>query len=70
MPLRKFLIWTTFGSLIWIVLLTYAGFFFGENYLIIENYLDQVKFFLKPISVCRRPLAIGRFGEKISFFKI
>jgi alkaline phosphatase len=51
MPLRKFLIWTTFGSFIWISLLTYAGFLFGENYLIIETYLDQIKFFIKPILI-------------------
>ena len=51
MPLKKFLIWTTFGSLIWVVLLTYAGFLFGENYLIIETYLDQIKFFVKPILI-------------------
>ena len=49
MPLRKFLIWTTFGSFLWVALLTYAGFLFGENYPIIETYLDQIKFFLKPI---------------------
>ena len=49
MPLRKFLIWTTFGSFIWVALLTYAGFLFGENYPIIENYIDQIKYILKPI---------------------
>ncbi|KGF85687.1 DedA family protein [Prochlorococcus marinus] len=49
MPLRKFLIWTTLGSLIWVALLTYAGYFFGENYQIIETYLDQIKYFVKPI---------------------
>ena len=51
MPLRKFLIWTTFGSLIWIVLLTYAGYIFGENYLIIANYLDRIKYFIKPFFI-------------------
>ena len=51
MPLRKFLIWTTLGSLIWVGLLTYAGYFFGENYPIIETYLDQIKYVLKPILV-------------------
>ena len=51
MPVRKFLIWTTFGSFIWVVLLTYAGFVFGENYPIIEAYLDQIKFFVKPILI-------------------
>jgi len=44
MPLRKFLIWTTFGSLIWVAILTYAGYLFGENYPIIETYLDQIKY--------------------------
>ena len=49
MPLRKFLIWTTFGSFIWVTLLTYAGYLFGENYPIVETYLDQIKYVLKPI---------------------
>ena len=51
MPLRKFLIWTTLGSLIWVTLLTYAGYLFGENYLIIETYLDQIKYVVKPILI-------------------
>ena len=51
MPLRKFLIWTTFGSLIWVVLLTYAGYLFGENYPIVETYLDQIKYVVKPILI-------------------
>ena len=51
MPLRKFLIWTTLGSLIWVLLLTYAGYIFGENYPIIEIYLDQIKYFVKPILI-------------------
>jgi len=51
MPLRKFLIWTTFGSLIWVALLTYAGYFFGDIYPIIETYLDQIKYVVKPILI-------------------
>ena len=51
MPLRKFLIWTTFGSFIWVALLTYAGYLFGENYQIIETYLDQIKYVVKPILI-------------------
>ena len=51
MPLRKFLIWTSLGSLIWVAVLTYAGFVFGENYQIIETYLDQIKYILKPILI-------------------
>ncbi len=49
MPIRKFLLWTTLGSLIWVVLLTYAGYSFGENYQIIETYLNQSKYVIKPI---------------------
>ena len=51
MPLRKFLIWTTFGSFIWVALLTYAGYLFGENYSIIEIYLERIKYFVKPILI-------------------
>ncbi|KGF95032.1 DedA family [Prochlorococcus marinus str. MIT 9201] len=51
MPLRKFLIWTTFGSFIWVAFLTYAGYLFGENYPIIETYLDQIEYVIKPILV-------------------
>ena len=51
MPLRKFLIWTTFGSLIWVALLSYAGYLFGENYPVIETYLDQIKYVIKPILI-------------------
>jgi len=51
MPLRKFLIWTTFGSFIWVALLTYTGYLFGENYQIIETYLDQIKYIVKPILI-------------------
>ncbi len=51
MPLRKFLIWTTFGSFIWVVLLTYTGYLFGENFQIIETYLDRVKYVVKPVLI-------------------
>ena len=51
MPLRKFLIWTTFGSFIWVALLTYAGYLFAENYSIVETYLDQIKYVVKPFLI-------------------
>ena len=51
MPLKKFLVWTTLGSLIWVTLLTYAGYIFGEKYPIIETYLNQIKYFIKPILI-------------------
>ena len=49
MPFRKFLIWTSLGSLIWVIALTIAGYLFGENYVLIESYIDNFKVFLKPI---------------------
>ena len=51
MPLKKFLIWTTLGSLIWTAFLAYAGYLVGEKYLIIEKYIYQIKLFIKPILV-------------------
>ena len=49
MPLNKFLIWTTFGSLIWVVFLSSAGYIFGENYETIGLYIDNYKIILKPL---------------------
>ena len=51
MPLRKFLIWTTLGSLIWVGILTYAGFILGDNWKVIESYIDQIKYVVKPILI-------------------
>ena len=49
MPLKRFIIWTTLGSLIWVVLLSLLGYLFGENYRIIESYVDNFKSFIKPL---------------------
>ena len=51
MPINKFLIWTSLGSLIWVVFLTTAGYLFGENYEIIGSYIDNFKVILKPIFI-------------------
>ena len=51
MPLRKFLLWTTLGSLILVAILTYSGYLFGENYLIIQTYLDQIKYIVMPFLI-------------------
>ena len=51
MPLRKFLLWTTLGSLIWVFLLSLLGYLFGENYRIIETYIDNLKIFIKPLFI-------------------
>ena len=51
MPLKKFLIWTSFGSLIWVILLSVSGYIFGENYRAIESYIDNFKIFIKPVFI-------------------
>ncbi len=67
MPLRKFLIWTTLGSLIWVALLTYSGYLFGENYPIIEIYVDKIKYIVKPLLIVIFAYFILKFLMK--FFK-
>ena len=51
MPLRKFLVWTTLGSLIWVAILTYAGFILGDRWQDIQSYLDQYKYVVKPVLI-------------------
>jgi len=67
MPLRKFLVWTTLGSLIWVVLLSLSGYIFGENYTNIETYLDNIKFFIKPILLVIIIFFILKFLKNIKF---
>ena len=43
MPLIPFLLYSTAGSLVWVSLITYAGYLLGENY-------EQVGVYLKPFS--------------------
>ena len=56
MPLNKFLIWTSLGSLIWVIFLTSAGYLFGENYEIIGLYIDNCLLYTSP-SPRDRPLS-------------
>tara|TARA_B100000674_G_scaffold41330_1_gene28788 strand:- start:157 stop:798 length:642 start_codon:yes stop_codon:yes gene_type:complete len=64
MPLKKFLVWTTLGSLIWVVLLSLLGYIFGENYKIIESYMDNFKVFIKPIFIIIFALFIFKYLKK------
>ncbi len=65
MPLGTFLIWTTLGSLIWIIALTLAGYAFGENYEVISQYIDNFKVFLKPIFVLIALYFLLKFFKKL-----
>ena len=65
MPFKKFLVWTSLGSLIWVVLLTLLGYVLGENYKIIESYIDNFKVFIKPIFIIISALLIFKYLKKI-----
>ena len=42
MPLVPFLLYSTLGTLLWVGLLTYAGYVLGNNYELVEEYLAPV----------------------------
>ncbi len=64
MSINKFLIWTSLGSLIWVILLTSSGYLFGENYEIIGSYIDNFKVILKPIFLIIILIFLIRFFKK------
>ena len=51
MPFGNFLIWTSLGTVIWVSILTAAGYLFGENYQNISLYLNNFKLIIKPIII-------------------
>lgn len=42
MSLFPFLIYSTIGTIGWVSLLTYAGYFLGKNYELVEKYIDVI----------------------------
>jgi membrane protein DedA with SNARE-associated domain len=42
MPIAPFLIYSTVGTIGWVSLLTYAGYFLGKNYPLVEQYIDVI----------------------------
>jgi membrane protein DedA with SNARE-associated domain len=42
MPLIPFFLYSTFGTIGWVSLLTYAGYFLGKNYKLVEDYIDVI----------------------------
>ena len=65
MPLKKFLIWTSLGSLIWVILLSLSGYIFGENYKVIESYINDFKVLLKPLLIVLLVFIIYKFIKNI-----
>ena len=65
MPINKFLIWTSLGSLIWVIFLSFSGYIFGENYKVIESYVDNFKIFFKPILIIFLVFLVFKFIKNI-----
>jgi membrane protein DedA with SNARE-associated domain len=42
MPIVPFFIYSTIGTIGWVTLLTYAGYFLGRNYKLVEGYIDVI----------------------------
>jgi membrane protein DedA with SNARE-associated domain len=42
MPIVPFFIYSTIGTIAWVTLLTYAGYFLGKNYKLVEDYIDVI----------------------------
>ena len=42
MPIVPFFIYSTIGTIVWVTLLTYAGYFLGKNYKLVEDYIDVI----------------------------
>lgn len=60
MNLKKFILYTTFGCLIWSIFLTYIGFVLGENWNSLEPYYRKFEFVIAGLII----LAVVVYIEK------
>lgn len=60
MDIKKFVIYTTIGCLIWSIFLTYVGFALGENWTSIEQYFRKFEFLIVGVFI----LALAFYIEK------
>jgi membrane protein DedA with SNARE-associated domain len=42
MSVVPFFLYSTIGTIVWVTLLTYAGYFLGKNYKLVEDYIDVI----------------------------
>jgi membrane protein DedA with SNARE-associated domain len=42
MPMLPFLLFSTIGTILWVTFLTMAGYFLGNNYELVDKYLDPI----------------------------
>ena len=64
MPMKKFLIYTTAGSLIWNAALTIAGSIVGENWTSIVNIMDQYSHIILILLIIIFIVAVAVFYKK------
>ena len=64
MPMKKFLIYTTAGSLIWNAALTIAGSIVGENWTSIVNIMDQYSHIILVLLIIIFIVAVAVFYKK------
>ena len=65
MPLTPFLIWTTAGSLIWTLFLTISGFYLGDSYAKIEQWISPFSSLFKIIIIVALTLGLLSLIYKI-----
>ena len=65
MPLTPFLIWTTAGSLIWTLFLTISGFYLGDSYAKIEQWISPFSSLFKIIIIVALTLGLLTLIYKI-----
>ena len=65
MPLTPFLIWTTAGSLIWTLFLTISGFYLGDSYAKIEQWISPFSSLFKIIIIIALTLGLLTLIYKI-----
>jgi membrane protein DedA with SNARE-associated domain len=61
MPMGRFLLFTTLGSLPWNLALIYAGFVVGENYVVIERTLKPYEYVIYAVVIGLMVLFIARW---------
>jgi membrane protein DedA with SNARE-associated domain len=61
MPLPRFLLFTTLGSVPWNLALIYAGFLVGENYPLIEETIKPYEYVIYAIVIALFAFLVARF---------
>ncbi len=64
MSLLPFIIYSAFGTLIWVAFLTYAGYALGQNYQLVEKYFGPISLFVLLASVVGIGVWVSRRRRK------